>query len=105
MNVNDTEHCTTCSAELGPGQIGECDSCQEQRERPVKVVVVCCGADGPVFHTCEVRVTNAQKEDGEHYALAKDNAADQGFEGDMIAFEAADPAASQLKALAEWLRS
>lgn len=105
MIDHETEHCTSCSSPLGESQIGECDDCQDLRERPVKVVVLCNGGDGPVIHTCEVRVTDSQKKNGDHYTLAKENAEDNGFEEPMMAFDAEDPAATQLASASVWLNS
>lgn len=99
----DNEYCTSCGEELGESQIGECDSCQAQRTYPIKMIVLCSNGDGPYLHTCEVRPTAEEKEDGELYALAKENAEDNGLQVPMMAFAADDQAASQLGAVAQWL--
>lgn len=72
-------------------------------QRSVKVAVLCQGGSGPVLHACEVDVTQAQVDNGEHYDLAKESAEAEGFEQPMIAFDAADPAARQLSSVAGWL--
>ncbi len=65
-----------------------------------KVVVLCTNSEGsPEFHTCAPAVTHEQMADGVHYDLAKDSAADNGYEEPMIAFDAADEAARQLTGL------
>lgn len=70
----------------------------------VKVVVACSNSEGaPEFHTCSVYVTAKQVEDGEHYALAIENAELNGFEGPMVAFDAQDPAAQQLGSVLVWI--
>ena len=69
-----------------------------------KVVVLCFNAEGsPDFYTCAPSVTHAQLIDGEHYDLAMENAEDNGFEGPMVAFDAASAAAKQLGDIHAWL--
>jgi hypothetical protein len=68
-----------------------------------RVAVLCRNSEGePEFHTCTPAVTHEQLTNGEHYERAKDNAADNGFEEPMIAFDATDQAAKELRTLAEW---
>jgi hypothetical protein len=69
-----------------------------------KVVVLCRNSEGePEFHSCTPAVTHEQLTNGEHYERAKENAAHNGYEEPMIAFDATDPAAKELRTLAEWL--
>ena len=72
----------------------------------VKVAVLCTDSSGlPTIHTCTPEVTAEQYARGEHYGMAKANAADNSFDGPMLAFHQADPAAAQLKATADWFTS
>ncbi|KVP16902.1 hypothetical protein [Burkholderia ubonensis] len=74
-----------------------------QELKHVKVAVLCTNSNGePEFHTCTPEVTQAQVDDGEHYELAKENAAENGYEGPMIAFNANDVAARQLGEVLAW---
>ncbi|RQR65310.1 hypothetical protein DIE18_02170 [Burkholderia sp. Bp9125] len=74
-----------------------------QELKHVKVAVLCTNSNGsPEFHTCTPAVTQEQLADGEHYALAKENAADNGYDGPMIAFDANDEAARQLGDVLAW---
>lgn len=69
-----------------------------------KVFVLCINSEGaPEFHTCTPAVTQEQMAQGEHYALAKENAADNGYEEPMIAFDENDTAAKQLGDMLIWL--
>lgn len=62
-----------------------------------KVVVLCRNSEGePEFHSCTPAVTHQQMVDGVHYDLAKEHAADNGYEEPMIAFDKTDVAARQL---------
>ena len=71
----------------------------------VKVVVLCTNAAGePEFHTCTPEVTQEQYDTGDHYDLAKENAADNGFEEPMVAFDQNDGAARQLVDLQNWMK-
>jgi hypothetical protein len=99
----DNEFCTACNEELEEGQIGECDGCQDHRSHAIKMVVLCFNSDGPYLHTCEIRVTDAEKADGAHYSLAEDNAGDNGLMGPMQSFAADDQASSQLKGVLDWI--
>jgi hypothetical protein len=69
-------------------------------------VVVCMRqSDGaPAFHVCTPEVSQAQIDEGEHYGKAIQNARDEGYEGDAVAFDLHDPAASQLQRLAKLVR-
>lgn len=68
-----------------------------------KLVVLCRNSEGaPEFFKCELQTTEAQVQNGEHYALAENAAEDQGFEGPMLAFDRNDPARRQLEELASW---
>lgn len=74
-----------------------------QATQHVKVIVLCTNSNGaPEFHTCTPEVTPQQVDEGEHYELAKQNAADNGYEGPMLAFDTKDPAARQLGDLLAW---
>ena len=69
-----------------------------------KVVVLCRNSQGESeFHTCAPEVTHQQMLDGVHYDLAKENAADNGFEEPMMAFDKTDTAAKQLGEVLAWL--
>lgn len=69
-----------------------------------KVIVLCINSEGaPEFHTCTPAVTQEQMEQGRHYELAKENAADNGYEEPMMAFDENDPAAKQLGDMLIWL--
>lgn len=69
-----------------------------------KVVVLCRNSDGePEFHTCTPGVTHAQKIEGKHYEMAMENAADQGYDEPMVAFDKTDAAAKQLAEVWTWL--
>lgn len=101
---NMVEHCEVCGAELEIGQIGKCDSCQGDETMYPKVVVLCRNSEGvPEFYTCAPEVTRRQFDDGAHYDLAKENAADNGYEEPMIAFDKTDAAAAQLGDILTWL--
>lgn len=70
----------------------------------IKMVVLATDSNGsPAFHTCQVEVTEAQYEQGEHYDLAKENASFNGYEEPMIAFDERDPAARQMGEIHVWL--
>ncbi len=72
----------------------------------VKVAVLCRDSSGQTaIHTCTPEVTAAQYERGEHYEKAKQNAENNSFEGPMMPFDAADPAAKQLNETAAWFTS
>lgn len=69
----------------------------------VKVAVLCTDSRGlPTIHTCTPEVSAEQYARGKHYDMAKQNAADNSFDGPMLAFDQADPAAAQLKATSDW---
>lgn len=69
-----------------------------------KVIVLCINSEGaPEFHTCTPAVTQEQLEQGLHYELAKENAADNGYEEPMMAFDENDPAARQLGDVLTWI--
>lgn len=75
-----------------------------QEKRFIKVIVLCTNSSGEQeFHTCTPEVTVAQAEGGEHYNLAKENAADNGYVEPMIAFDASEPAAKQLGEVLAWI--
>ena len=77
----------------------------ESNTKRVKVVVLCINSAGePEFHSCAPEVTQAQYDNGEHYNLAKENAADNGFDEPMVAFDEKDGAARQLGELAAWVK-
>lgn len=70
----------------------------------MKVVVLCHNSEGsPEFHHCSVEVTQQEMANGAHYDRAKESASEHGYEAPMIAFDATDPAAKQLEAVASWL--
>lgn len=101
---NMNESCVNCGVSLESGQIGQCDDCQDQVRITPKVVVLCHNSEGaPEFHTCAPRVTRQEYDAGVHYALAKENAADNGYAEPMIAFDASDSAAHQLGDVLAWL--
>lgn len=104
-NLEDmVEHCETCGDELECGQIGQCDTCQSEKKLYPKMVVLCQNSDGePEFHTCSPEVTRSQYDEGAHYDMAKENAADNGFEEPMIAFDKTDAAARQLGEILAWI--
>lgn len=63
----------------------------------VKVVVLCTNSEGsPEFCTHEVQCTKKQYDDGDHYDIAKNAAAKEGYETPMVAFDENDAAARQL---------
>ena len=69
----------------------------------LKMVVLCRNSEGaPEFHTCAVDVTAAQCASGDHYQLAEDNAAYNGYEP-QFSFCQDDPAAKQLGDILAWL--
>jgi hypothetical protein len=69
----------------------------------VKVAVLCHNSNGvPEFHTCTPEVTQEQIDNGEHYDLAKENAANNGYEEPMLAFDAKDVAGRQLAEVLAW---
>lgn len=69
-----------------------------------KVIVLCINSDGsPELHSCEVQVSSQQRDDGEHYELAKQNAGFNGYVKPMIAFDVSDEASRQLPGIAHWL--
>ncbi len=69
----------------------------------IKAVVLCSNSDGsPEFFTCEVQATNDEIENGEHLDAAKQMAAEQGFEGPMIAFDRGDAAWKQFGSVLAW---
>lgn len=75
-----------------------------QNTSHVKVIVLCINANGvPEFHTCTPEVTPEQVANGEHYDLAKENAANNGYEEPMIAFDTKDQAARQLGEVLAWV--
>ena len=75
-----------------------------RHDRAEKVVVVCQNANGaPDAYKCTVGVTEEQYCEGDHYVLAIRNAHSDGYEGDMIAFDATDDAARSLVGALKWL--
>lgn len=69
-----------------------------------KVVVLCRNSNGETeFFTCTPDATEYQINTGEHYDLAKECAANNGFENPMIAFDANDVAARQLGDVLAWI--
>lgn len=76
----------------------------KQSASPRKVVVLCFSRIGPTFFTCEVRCTDEEVFQGDHYDKAKTQAEAQGYEEPMLAFDATDPAASQVDQVQAWLR-
>lgn len=69
-----------------------------------KVIILCRNAEGaPEFHACSPEVTQEQIDDGDHYDLAKENAAFNGYSEPMLAFDATDPAAKGLEKLLDCL--
>lgn len=69
-----------------------------------KVVVIGPCSDGSIaIHTCAPEVSDEQVDNGDHLDLAKENARFNGFEDDLVAFDAEDSAAQQLIATANWL--
>ena len=85
-------------SDLGSGAEEETEATQT-----VKMVVLCRNSEGaPEFHTCAVEVTPAQRASGDHYEMAEENAADNGYEP-QFAFEENDPAAKQLGEIHAWL--
>lgn len=76
----------------------------ESNTKHVKVVVLCINSNGaPEFHTCTPEVTPEQYQNGDHYDLAKENAAHNGYDEPMIAFDEKDAAARQLGEVLAWL--
>lgn len=69
-------------------------------------VIVCTHqSDGaPAFHVCTPEVTQGQIDNGDHYDKAIDNARSLDYEGNAVAFDLTDPAASQLAELATMVR-
>jgi len=57
----------------------------------------------PEFFSCAPSVSHQEMIDGKHYDLAKECAADQGFEEPMIAFDKTDSAARGLAPMHSWL--
>jgi hypothetical protein len=75
-----------------------------QETKHVKVVVLGTNSNGePEFHTCTPEVTQTEIDNGEHYELAKENAAENGYQEPMIAFDHADSAARQLGEVLAWI--
>jgi len=69
-----------------------------------KVVVLCINSEGASeFHTVSPGVTQQEMDDGLHYEKAKENAAYNGFEEPMMAFDSTDPAAKQLGEVLSWM--
>lgn len=61
---------------------------QASAERPVRVAVACTGASGePELPIFTVHVTDHQHDLGEHYDLAQQAAADEGYEGPFVCFD------------------
>lgn len=77
----------------------------ESNTKRVKVIVLCRNSAGESeFHSCTPEVTQEQYDNGDHYDLAKENAADNGFEEPMVAFDQNDGAARQLGELVAWVK-
>lgn len=69
------------------------------------VTVVCTSASGePTLYMATVQVTEEQYQDGDHYDLAKEIAAENGYEAPMIAFDTRDEAAKQLAQVSEFMK-
>lgn len=67
---------------------------------PRTVAVLCLNSEGsPEFHICTLEITHQQLANGDHYDLAKADAADQGYTQPMIAFDENDEAAAQWPAI------
>ena len=62
-----------------------------------RVAVLCTNANGePEFHFCTVRCTQNEIKNGLHYDKAEESARDNGFSGQMVAFDTNDAAGKQL---------
>jgi len=61
------------------------------------IVLATDAAGSPAFHTCMLEVTREQYNAGEHYEMAKENAAFNGYEEPMIAFDRNDEAGRQMR--------
>ena len=67
---------------------------------PRTVAVLCLNSEGsPEFHICTLEITPQQLTNGDHYDLAKADAADHGYTQPMIAFDENDEASAQWPAL------
>jgi len=58
----------------------------------VKVVVAATNANGePDFYWCKVDCSDQEYNEGWHYAMARDAAEENGYEGEMVVFDEHDP--------------
>ena len=72
-------------------------------EKSIKVVVLCENSMGErEFYTCAVNVTQEQYENGIHYDLAEDDAANNGYEP-KFSFDCQDYASKQLGEVLAWI--
>jgi len=72
---------------------------------PRTVAVLCLNSEGsPEFHVSTLAITHRQLVNGDHYDLAKADAAKYGYEPPMIAFDENDEAASQWAVLKQHFR-
>ena len=56
----------------------------------IRMMVACEGAIGPNLFPCVVECTSEEREEGEHYEVAKNAASLQGYDSPMVAFDEGD---------------
>lgn len=70
----------------------------------IKLIVLATNSEGaPEFYRCTMKVLQEQYDNGDHYDLAKEEAASEGYKEPMIAFDENDQAATQFQALVKFV--
>ena len=71
--------------------------------QPIRMIVASCNAIGePDLFFCKVFASPKQVDNGDHYERAKQAASDDGYEGDMVAFDENDSAGKAMLPLFVW---
>jgi hypothetical protein len=69
----------------------------------IKCIVAAHNATGePDLYFCQVRCTQAQYDNGDHYVRARQAARDDGYEGEMVIFDEFDTAGQAMLGLFCW---
>jgi hypothetical protein len=60
----------------------------------IRCITAATSSDGtPDFHLSEITCTQSQYDNGDHYEAAKEQASEDGYEGDMVCFDGNDGSA------------
>lgn len=56
----------------------------------IKCVVACMSTEGADFYFCKVKCSEEEYDQGEHYEIAEEAAADDGYDRPMVTFDEHD---------------